>query len=141
MLFVINLNSRADMLFSIRREKLVWVISKKLKSHVQKLKSHAQTFPAFRNIINNIDICIFEKNEVFWTEPPFRANLLFGYAQNDLERTSFSGSTVTVSGKTFLEVEQSVFVLSTGISTVTATTAPNGQDRVGSDRIGQEKRK
>ena len=29
-----------------------------------------------------------------WDEPPFRANLLFGYAQSGPERTSFSGSTV-----------------------------------------------
>ena len=29
------------------------------------------------------------------TEPLFRANLLFGYAQSDYERTSFSGSTVS----------------------------------------------
>ena len=31
---------------------------------------------------------------MFWTEPPFRANLLFGYVQSGPERTSFSGSTV-----------------------------------------------
>ena len=30
------------------------------------------------------------------TEPPIRANLLFGYAQSGSERTSFSGSTVLV---------------------------------------------
>ena len=28
------------------------------------------------------------------TEPPFQANLLFGYAQSGSERSSFSGSTV-----------------------------------------------
>ena len=32
--------------------------------------------------------------EIFWTESPFRANLLFGYVQNGPERTSFSESTV-----------------------------------------------
>ena len=32
--------------------------------------------------------------QTFWTEPPFRANLLFGYAQSSHERTSFSGSNV-----------------------------------------------
>ena len=31
-------------------------------------------------------------------EPPFRANLLFGYAQSGSERTSFSGSTVRSRG-------------------------------------------
>ena len=30
------------------------------------------------------------------TDPPFRANLLFGYVQSGSERTSFSGSTVRV---------------------------------------------
>ena len=29
--------------------------------------------------------------EMFWTEPPFRANLLFGYLQSGPERTCFSG--------------------------------------------------
>ena len=36
--------------------------------------------------------CIFEK---FWTEPPFRTYLLFGYVRSGPERTSlFSASTV-----------------------------------------------
>ena len=37
------------------------------------------------------------KNIIFnllGTEPPFRANLLFGYAKSGFERVSFSGSTV-----------------------------------------------
>ena len=43
-------------------------------------------------ISNNI-IFIFEK---LWTESPFRANLLFVYAQSGPERTSFSGPTVSL---------------------------------------------
>ena len=33
------------------------------------------------------------------TEPPFRENLLFGYAQSGSERTSFSGSPVAVQAR------------------------------------------
>ena len=47
----------------------------------------------------SLTICACQKNiisvfEMFWTEPPFRANLVFGYVQSSPERTSFSGSTV-----------------------------------------------
>ena len=38
--------------------------------------------------------CTYLRKKVFWIEPPFRANLLFGYVQSDPERTFFSGSTV-----------------------------------------------
>ena len=40
--------------------------------------------------------CINDKMSIKGTEPPvpFRASLLFGYAQSGYERTSFSGSTV-----------------------------------------------
>ena len=41
-----------------------------------------------------IDFGLNDFFNLWGTEPPFRANLLFGYAQSGSERTSFSGSTV-----------------------------------------------
>jgi hypothetical protein len=40
--------------------------------------------------------CINDTISLGGTEPPLRANLLFGYAQSGSERASFSGSTVVV---------------------------------------------
>ena len=42
------------------------------------------------------------------TEPYFRANLLFGYAQSDYERTFFSGSTVRLFKSVDLLIKSSV---------------------------------
>ena len=72
-------------------------------------------FFCYVKLKSNVDMLFFEcrrsqyvpfQGNVFWvekqnihlgggTEPPFRVNLLFGYAQSGSERTSFSGSTVT----------------------------------------------
>ena len=57
----------ASFFFQKRREKIVWAISRKSKSGVR---------PATK--------CQFG-----WTEPPFRANLLFGYAQSGLSEPPF----------------------------------------------------
>ena len=52
---------------------------------------------------DEVSMCNFKKVDFRWknmifnlggTEPPFRANFIFGYAQSGSERTSFSGSTV-----------------------------------------------
>ena len=56
----------------------------------------------FSNRGESVSMCNFKEIEkdvkalfdLGGTEPPFRANLLFGYAQSGSERTSFSGSTV-----------------------------------------------
>ena len=54
----------------------MWVISRKLKSHVQ-------TFPTFQHI-ENVDRCslyskiLTDSISTFGTDPPFRAKLLFG---------------------------------------------------------------
>ena len=52
--------------------------------------------------------CINDKMSVWGTEPAFRANLLFGYAQSDSERISFSGSTARVFLRIFGLLEQAI---------------------------------
>ena len=72
-LFMLSWSQRLLCCFSNRNEKVKMCHCKEIEH-------------GCKNIISN-----------FWgTDPPFRANLLFGCAQGGSERTSFSGSTVHI---------------------------------------------
>ena len=81
------------MLFFEWMRKVVWAISRKLESGY---------FLAFQTLNNVNHLYISKKQasifENLWTEPAFRANLLFGYAQSGPGRTSFSASNVEFDG-------------------------------------------
>ena len=85
-------NSSADMLLSNRRENICM-------GHFKEIEIACIIGSGIPRHWKNFNYQYISKSttsivEICWTEPPFRANLLFGYAQSGLGQTSFSGSTL-----------------------------------------------